>query len=391
MTLPPSLSWIDDEIVKRQAAGLWRKMRCRQSPHVGGLVHIDGKTLIDFSSNDYLSLAADGRIIDAVRRAVGACGWGSGASPLVSGYGVWHARLEQELAEFEGTEASLVFPSGYAANLATINSLVDRSDLILSDALNHASIIDACRLSRAETAVYRHADTEHVGELLTARRHDFRRVLIVTDSVFSMDGDLAPLPQLVELAEEYNAMLVIDEAHATGVFGPSGRGVAEWFGLEHRIPLRVGTLSKSLGSIGGFVCGPRSLVDWIRNRGRTQIYSTAMPEAAAAASAEALRIARAEPHRRERLWQNVRTLEKLLKDHRVSTSLTSPIVPIILGESRRALDAAQSMAERGILAPVIREPTVPPGTARLRISLCHDHTEAQLEELCQALADVVLT
>ncbi len=386
MTSRSSLAWIEEETKRRQAKGLWRTLRKRHSPHVGGLIQVDGRTCLDFSANDYLSLAADPRLIDTVRRVAGACGWGSGASPLVSGYGVWHERLERELAAFEQTEAALLFPSGYAANIAAVTALVERGDLILSDELNHASIVDGCRLSRAEVLVYRHGDVAHARELIAGRRNAFRRAILVTDSVFSMDGDSAPLSELAQLAEEFDAMLVVDEAHATGVFGSTGRGVVEQLQLHDRMAVRVGTLSKALGSIGGFICGSRTLVEWIRNRGRTQFYSTAMPEAAAAAGVEALRIVGTEPQRRQRLWENINGFADLLSSRGLPVRNPSPIVPIVIGDSQRALQVAESLLNLGILVPAIREPTVPAGTARLRISLCHDHTRDQLQSLADALA-----
>ena len=262
--------------------------------------------MVNFGSNDYLGLAADGPR-QAVVQTIEQAGWGSGASPLVTGRGTVHAALEQALARFEGTESALLFPSGYAANLGTIAALVGRGDAVYVDAKNHASIIDGCRLSGARLEVYPHGDVGFLQKRL-ARRGDFRRRLIVTDTLFSMDGDLAPLPDLAELAERYDAMLMVDEAHATGVFGPSGRGVCEQLGVERGVHVRVGTLSKALGSMGGFVAGSAQLIDWLANRARSYVFSTAPPEAMAAYALETLRTVIDEPFRRTVLLQRAARL-----------------------------------------------------------------------------------
>ena len=278
------------------AAGLRRQRSVREGPQGIASIRWGGRTLVNFGSNDYLGLAARG-LCQAVCQTIEEVGWGSGASPLITGRGAVHDALEQALARFEGTESALLFSSGYAANLGTIAALAGKGDAVYLDAKNHASIIDGCRLSGARLQVYPHADAGFLQRCL-ARRDDFRRRLIVTDSLFSMDGDFAPLADLAELAEQYGAMLMVDEAHATGVFGRSGRGLCEELGVENGVHVRIGTLSKALGSMGGFVAGSARLIEWLVNRARPYIFSTAPPEAMAAAALEALDVVTREPHRR---------------------------------------------------------------------------------------------
>ncbi|MEX0714027.1 MAG: aminotransferase class I/II-fold pyridoxal phosphate-dependent enzyme, partial [Pirellulales bacterium] len=290
-----SLDWIDGELESLASRDLARKLRVRGGPQ-SARIDLDGRELISFAANDYLGLAGDRRLADAVTAALEG-GWGAGSSPLVSGRGRLTAELELRLAQFEGTEAALGFSSGFAANAGSIAALAGRGDAVYSDELNHASIVDGCRLSRAQVHVYPHADCQRLEELLS-QGQAYRRRLIVTDSLFSMDGDLAPLADLARLARRYGAMLLVDEAHATGVFGRLGRGVAEHFGVEHDVAVRVGTLSKALGGIGGFVCGSRRLIEWLVNRARPYVFSTAPPDAAAAAAMAALEVVRNEPQRR---------------------------------------------------------------------------------------------
>lgn len=384
--------WIAAELQRLESTDLRRWQRVRESPHVGGMVQLDGRQLVDFGSNDYLGLAADARLIDAVRHAAGEAGWGSGASPLVSGYGVLHRRLELELAKFEQAEAALLLPTGFAANVAAITALAGPGDLILSDALNHASLIDGCRLSRAETAIYRHGDAEHAGELLAARRRATtppRRVLIVTDGLFSMDGNFAPLRQLEQLAREAGAMLLVDEAHASGVWGTCGRGSCEEFGIDERNLVRVGTLSKALGSLGGFVVGPATVIEWIRNSGRPYIFSTAQPEAVAAASLAALRLVQSEPQRRIELRGQAAWLrEMLVKQGWDIGASASQIIPLQVGSAANALRLSSVLSEAGMFVPAIRPPAVPEGSCRLRISLSWLHTAEQLRRLVEVLGEI---
>jgi 8-amino-7-oxononanoate synthase len=384
------LSWVDDALADLDERGLRRTLTARSGPQRGDRITIDGQTLVNFGSNDYLGLAADPRIAAAVKDAINKYGWGSGASPLVTGRSDLHAELERKLAEFEGSEAALLFPSGYAANVGTITALVGKGDAVYSDELNHASIIDGCRLSGAAVHVYRHGDVEHLQGLLGREAADLRRRLIVTDSLFSMRGDFAPLKELACLARDYRSMLFVDEAHATGIFGDSGRGVCEELGLEQTALIRAGTLSKSLGSHGGFVAGAQRIIDWLTNRARPYVFSTAAPSAAAAAALAALEIVGNEPARRDRL----ETLWLHMGYRLVSQGLTQPtsmsqIVPILLGDADRTMAASAELRRRGFFVPAIRPPSVPEGQSLLRISLTCLHTAQQIDDLVAALVEVV--
>jgi 8-amino-7-oxononanoate synthase len=382
-----SLDWIDTELATLEALNLRRRLTVRTGPQSPAVIDMDGRQLVNFGSNDYLGLAA-GALSDAVQRAVASVGWGAGASPLVTGRGALHAELERQLAEFEGTEAALLFPSGFAANLGTIAALVGPGDVIFSDAKNHASIIDGCRLSGARIQVYPHANAKALCQLIRQATQSRRR-LIVTDSLFSMDGDVAPLVQLAALAEQAGAMLMVDEAHATGVFGEQGRGVAEHLGVQGAIDIRVGTLSKALGSIGGFVAGSQRLMDWLTNRARPYVYSTAPPEAIAAAALEALRLVRAEPERRTTLLTRAARLRQRLQQAGWSTGNSiSQIIPVIIGDPQRATQMSAVLRERGFLIPGIRPPTVPEGESLLRISLSYAHTDEVLDRLATELAQL---
>ena len=344
---------------------------------------LDGQRLVNFGSNDYLGLAADPRLAGAVKKSLD--GWGAGASPLISGHAAAHQALEDRLAEFEGSEAALLFTSGFAANTSAIAALVGPGDVVFTDRKNHASLFDGCRLSRADVRAYPHCDHRRLDQIV-ARAAAYRRRLIVTDSIFSMDGDVAPLVELAELARRHNCMLMVDEAHATGVFGANGRGLCEALGVENSVHIRVGTLSKALGSIGGFVAGSRPLVDWLVNRARAYIYSTAAPAAIAAAGMAALDIVRDEPHRREKLLDRAARFRATLVERgwNVGNS-TTQIVPIIVDDPQRAMDLSVALRVAGFFVPAIRPPTVPEGEACLRISLSFGHDDAQIDGLIEAL------
>ena len=295
-----------------------------------------------------------------------------------------HHELEARLAALKKTEAALVFPTGYHANVGVLSALMGPGDTILSDGLNHASIIDGCRLSRAEVRVYPHGDTHALAALLAACAPSGRR-LIVTDTVFSMDGDLAPLAELVELAQHYDAWLMVDEAHATGVFGPHGGGLVEQAGLVDRVDIHMGTLGKALGGIGAYVAGSRELIDWLVNRARSFIYTTGMPPAAAASALAALDLVEREPERRQRLWDNTRFLSDGLRGlgYRIGDS-RSQILPVIIGDARQTMALAEATLRRGVFAHGIRPPTVPEGTSRIRVTPMATHTRAQLERTLDA-------
>ena len=386
------LMWIDTELARLERDGLRRRLAVREGPRAAR-VTICGNSLIDFSSNDYLGLASDPRLATAARETIDAAGWGSGASPLITGRATAQAELETELARFEGTEAALLFPSGFAANSGTIAALVGKNDAIFSDAKNHASIIDGCRLSAATCFIYPHSDCDALGQLLSKCNAKGRR-LIVTDSLFSMDGDLAPIEKLVDLAVQYQAMLMIDEAHATGVFGRRGRGVAEHVAqqtgrgdLEQKVHIRVGTLSKALGSAGGFVCGPQKLIDWLLNRARSYVFSTSQPEAASAASQAAIRIVETAPKLREALLiRAAHFREEVGKLGWNTGKSTSQIVPLMVGSAKSAVELSTALRNAGFLVPAIRPPTVPPGESLLRVSLSTTHTPEMIDRFLETLA-----
>lgn len=384
------LDWIATELDGLERAGLRRRLAVRSGPQSARVV-LNGKELVNFGSNDYLGLAADARLADAAQAAIARGGWGSGASPLVSGRSAVHDDLEWRLAEFEGTEAALVFPSGFAANAGVIPALVDERDVLYGDARNHASLIDGCRLSRATRFTYRHADCRALESKLR-ESGQFRRRLIVTDTLFSMDGDFAPIVQLAELADRYDAMLLVDEAHATGVFGAHGRGVIEhlaeeYSGFEERVHVRIGTLSKALGTGGGFVCGRQSLIDWLANRARTYVYSTAQPAATSAAAIAALDIVRREPERHRQLLGRAAELRERLRAQGWNTGLsTSQIIPLVIGDAERTMHLAGALREAGFFVPGIRPPSVPKGESLLRLSLCYHHSPDMIDALVAELS-----
>ncbi|MEW6247462.1 MAG: 8-amino-7-oxononanoate synthase [Nitrospirota bacterium] len=350
----------------------------------GPVVSIDGREVILLASNDYLGLATHPQLIQSAVQATEKFGVGAGASRLVSGTLPPHIELESALARFKGTEAALVFGSGYLANLGMIPALIGSGGLILADRLCHASLIDGCRLSGADFRVFRHRDMEHLESLLR-RRPAGRRTLIVTDGLFSMDGDLAPLLDLATLAEQYGAQILIDDAHATGVMGERGRGSLEHFSVESRIPFHMGTLGKALGGIGAYVVGPAPFIDYLINTARSFIFTTAPPPASAAASTAALTILETEPERRARLWANRRHFSSGLRSLGFDTADSlSPIIPVLIGEAERALAMAQKLLEYGVYAPAIRPPTVPKGTSRIRTTVTSEHTSEQLDAALEA-------
>lgn len=377
---------MDDDLNDRRRRDLYRTRRQLQSAQ-GVRVVWKEREYLNFSSNDYLALAADPRLAQAAARAARRYGCGAGASPLVSGWTPPLRRLERTLARWEGTEAALMFSSGFAANLAAVSSLAGREDAVFSDAWNHASLIDGCRLSRARVHVYRHADLNHLAELLRSEEMARRRV-IVSDSVFSMDGDFAPLAELLDLAERFDALLILDEAHATGVLGEHGRGLTEECDATPTERLiKVGTLSKALGAQGGFVCGSRRLIAWLVNHARPYIFSTALAPSSAAAASRAVEIVKTEPEARRCL----QTLADQLREgmHELGLSYGASrcqIVPLIVGEPRAAVRLSRALEHEGLLVPAIRPPSVPPGTARLRISLTAGHSTADVQRLLSALA-----
>lgn len=384
-----SLDWIASSLQHLSEEGLLRGRRIVTSL-AGGKCLVGGRELVNFAGNDYLDLAHDPRVIAAGERALRESAAGAGASALVSGRTPWHAALEARLARFENQPAAILFPTGYAANVGTICSLVGPGDVVFCDRFNHASLVEGCRTSGARLRVYRHDRLEALDRELR-KASEFRRRLIVTDGLFSMDGDLAPLPALCDLADRHEAMLLVDEAHGTGVFGEAGRGVAELQQVEDRIAVRVGTLSKAVGSLGGFVAGSQNLIDWLWNNARTQIYSTALPPSACAAAAAAIDIIEAEPQRRAHLHELSTRLRESLAATGVATApdSTGPIVPVVLGAPEAVQRAAGLLEEQGFLVGAIRPPTVPQGTSRLRISISSGHSARDVAELSERLAEIV--
>lgn len=363
--------------------GLWRTLRPLGA--TGSHIETPKSRLLNFASNDYLNLAAHPALIDAAQQAIGALGCGATSSRLLAGNLELHEALEGALATLCGQETALVFPSGFQANLAVLSTVAQAGDVIYSDALNHASLIDGCRLSKAQVRVYPHGNMEALATLLAENHSEGKRILL-SDSLFSMDGDAAPLDDLARLAAQYDALLILDEAHALGVFGQGG-GLAVAHGIQPDITL--GTLSKALGSGGGFVACSQALRDWLINRARPFIYSTGLSPANAAAALAATKIIAADPSLGATLLQRAEIFHQQLGASGLALPpFHSQIVPVLLGENETALEVAARMTEAGIYAPAIRPPTVPEGTARLRLSVTLGHTEEELEEAATQIADI---
>ncbi|GBD38579.1 8-amino-7-oxononanoate synthase [bacterium HR37] len=382
-----ALLWIEEELKLIKDKQLFRvltELQSGQNPEV----LIDGKRYILLASNNYLGLSTDPLVKEAARRALEKYGTGSGGSRLVSGSLDLHRELEERIASFKKTESAILFSSGYLANVGTISALVGPGDVIFSDELNHASIIDGCRLSRAEIKVYRHCDIDHLGYLLSKTSSSGKR-LIVTDTVFSMDGDIAPLPELVELAEMYGCMLMVDEAHATGVLGKRGSGATEYFGVEDRVHIVMGTLSKAIGSLGGYVAGGKKLIEFLRNRARTFIFDTSLPASAVAASMAAIDIIESEPQRRDYLWGLINRFKSGLKDIGLSIlPSNSAVIPVLIGEAEPTLRFSILLKEKGVFTPAVRPPSVPHGKCRIRATLMATHREEHIEIALSAFREV---
>lgn len=377
------LAWIDVVLSKLRADGKQREttaVRRHDTTHV----EIAGRRVLLFSGNDYLGLSHHPEVRRAAAEAAEKWGLGPRGSALVCGYSPWHEELEQKLAEHEQTETALLFPTGYAANIGVLTAVSSPQTAIFSDELNHASIVDGCRLSGATTHIYHHRDVDHLEQLLTASTAT--RKVIVTDSVFSMDGNEAPLRDLAELRDRHDTLLVVDEAHATLVYGNNGGGLAEAVGVVEHIDVRVGTLSKAFGALGGFVATSRRFRDLLVNTARSYVYSTALPIPVVAAALKALELATESPNLRDRLWKNAEQMATGLNHE-----TCGPIVPIILGAERAAVKTAETLLDLGFHVVPIRPPTVPPGTSRLRIALSAQHTEADISGLLSALTRSVLS
>ncbi|MEB3310994.1 MAG: 8-amino-7-oxononanoate synthase [Snowella sp.] len=373
--------WIDNALATIHQAKWYRSVKAITSPP-GPIIELDGQSLINFASNDYLGLASHPRLKQAAIQAIEQWGTGSTGSRLLSGHRPLHQELETAIAEFKQAEAALVFSSGYLANLGTITALVGQRDLILSDRYNHASLKNGSKLSGARLMEYDHGNPQDLQQKLHENRDRYRRCLIVTDSIFSMDGDACPLPDLVNLAQTYHCMLLIDEAHATGVMGKTGAGLAEHFDCPRTNIIQIGTLSKALGSLGGYVAGSSKLIDFLRNRASTWIYTTGLSPADTAAALEAIRLIQQEPERRQQLWNNIRFLKENLTQWQFFPS-DSPILCLKLNNPKNALEFAEKLRNNGFFVPAIRPPTVP--TSRLRFSIMATHDLNHIQKLITAL------
>ena len=381
-----------DEILERleeiRELGLYRKLRLISGPQ-GPRVLLDGRPVLLLCSNNYLGLADHPRVREAAADAAMRYGVGAGASRLVSGNMTIHRRLEEQLAEFKGTRACVLFGSGYLANTGVVSALAREGDVILSDSLNHASIVDGCRLARAETFVYDHCDMDHLEWGL--READGRGSLIVTDGVFSMDGDVAPLRDIVELAQRYDARVMVDDAHGLGTMGPGGRGSVAAAGVEDEVDVVIGTLGKSLGAYGAYACCDRTMAKYLVNTARSLIFSTALPPPAVAGAMAALELLVEQPNRVEKLQRNARLLTDALADEGIETGSDTQILPVVVGSASAAVAASERLLERGIFAQAIRPPTVADGTSRLRLAVMASHSASELRPAAREIARVVGT
>jgi glycine C-acetyltransferase len=384
----PALEFVVQELEALKQEGLFVNIRTLESPQ-GAWIVVDGRKVLNLCSNNYLGFCNDPVLKEAAKRAIDEYGVGPGAVRTIAGTMKLHLELERKLAEFKGTEAVVSFQSGFCANLATIPALVGREDVIFSDELNHASIIDGCRLSRAEIIRYAHCDVDDLKAKLQEHRHKFRRALIVTDGVFSMDGDIAPLPEIVKLAREYDAFVMVDDAHGEGVLGKSGRGITDHFGLHGEVDIEVGTLSKAFGVVGGYVAGSYELCEYLRQRGRPFLFSSAVTPADVAACIAAVDILLQSEDRVQRLWENACYFQNGLKSLGFDIGKTqTPITPVMLGEAPLAQEFSKRLFEEGIFAQAIGYPTVPRGAARIRVMISAVHTKEDLDFALEKFAKV---
>ncbi|PIW59924.1 MAG: 8-amino-7-oxononanoate synthase [Candidatus Omnitrophica bacterium CG12_big_fil_rev_8_21_14_0_65_50_5] len=381
-------NFLQTELNDLQSRHLYRLLRNVDGAQ-GPRVRIEGREILNFSSNDYLGLASDPRLAQAAKEALEKEGAGAGASRLISGHLSSHRKLEQLLADFKGTQSALVFSTGYMANVGIISALAGRDGIVFSDRLNHASIVDGIVLSRAEMKRYPHGGMKALEEMLKETPAG-KKKLIVTDSVFSMDGDIAPLDAIADLAQRYGAMVMVDEAHGFGVLGKNGKGAVEHFGLEGKIDIQMGTLSKAAGCFGGYICGCETLREYLINKARSFIYTTAMPPMAAAASARGVEIIRDEPARRTYLLELANDLRRGLNDLGFDTmNSQTPIIPILVKDAKTAVELSGALFEEGIWAQAIRPPTVPQNTARLRLTVTAAHTKDDIERLLEAISKLI--
>jgi glycine C-acetyltransferase len=387
------LAYLTGVLDELRAKGTHFKLRVlddQQAP----VCHYDGREVINLASNNYLGLANHPKLVEASLAATRTYGVGSGAVRTIAGTMRIHMELEEKIARFKNVEACVVFQSGFAANAGTVSAILGKEDFILSDELNHASIIDGARLSRAKIKVFRHKDAAHCEELLNEVANEPGHKLVITDGVFSMDGDIGPVDKLAVVAEKYGAIMMVDDAHASGVLGRNGRGSIDHFGVHGRVDVQVGTLSKAIGALGGYVCGSKDLIDYLYHRARPFLFSTSHPPSVAATCIAAFDILESEPERIERLWKNTKYFQGELKRlgfniGGVTTPATeTPITPVIVGDGRLAMDFSRALFEEGVMGTGIAFPTVPEGKARIRLILTSEHTRTQLDRVLETMERV---
>jgi glycine C-acetyltransferase len=382
------IDWITQELDSLKQAGLYNRIRTIESPQ-GAWLKVDGKRVLNFCSNNYLGLANHPDIVAAARKAVDGMGVGPAAVRSIAGTMSLHVELEKRLAAFKGVEAAITFQSGFTANLATIPALVSKEDVIFSDRLNHASIIDGCRLSGAKIIAYEHNDVHSLEEQIKANLSQFRRALIVTDGVFSMDGDIAPLPAIYEVAKKYDILLMVDDAHGEGVLGKGGRGIVDHFGLHGKVDVEVGTLSKAFGVVGGLVAGNAVIIEWLRQRGRPFLFSSAMTVPDAAACLAAIDLLEDSTQLVDKMWSNAHYFKAGMKNLGFNTGVSeTPITPVMLGEAPLAQQFSRELFDEGVFAMSIGYPTVPQGKARIRVMISAAHATDDLDKGLEAFARV---
>ncbi|MBX5494679.1 MAG: glycine C-acetyltransferase [Bryobacteraceae bacterium] len=382
------LAYLGEQLDSFRQAGTYQRLRELQSA-CEPVCRVDGREVINLASNNYLGLANHPKLVEAAIQATRRYGVGSGAVRTISGTMTLHLELERRIAAFKQTEACVVFQSGFTANSGTVSAILTAEDHIISDELNHASIIDGCRLSRAKIHVFPHRDVAAAEEKLAALANEPGRKLLISDGVFSMDGDIAPLPELAALAERYGAIMMVDDAHASGVLGRNGRGTVDHFNLHGKVHIQVGTLSKAIGALGGYVCGSRDLIEFLYHRGRPFLFSTSHPPAVAATCLAAFDLLEQEPERIEALWENTRYFKKALNDAGFRTGESeTPITPILVGEAAVAHEFSRQLFEEGLFATGIGFPTVPKGKARIRTIVTATHTREQLDRALDILTRV---
>src|ERR1700733_2408845 len=390
MTTANPLGYLTEQLETWRKAGSFQRLRVLESP-CEPIARFDGHEVINLASNNYLGLADHPKLIEAQVAAAKKFGAGSGAVRTVSGTMSIHLQLEERIADFKGTEAYVVVETGFAANAGTVSAILGPPDHIISDALNHASIIDGCRLSKAKIHVFPHKDTGRAAEILKELDGTSGHKLLITDGVFSMDGDIGPLPALVEIAERHGAIMMIDDAHSSGVLGRNGRGTVDHFGLHGRVDVQVGTLSKAIGVLGGYVCGSRDLIEFLYHRARPFLFSTSHPPAVAAACLAAFDVLEQEPERIDRLWANTRYFKQAMKAAGFDTGMSeSPITPVMVGDAKLAFDLSRALFEEGVLATGIAFPTVAKGKARVRTIVASTHTRGDLDRALEVFRRVGL-